>query len=336
MQGVSEPTLFLEADLSRENGVYPPHLEQKVAAGDARALSWRQVELAGGARRRMRSDVFFRVCRARLLSNPQPRSTYSHAQVGRSSWLAMLVHFRGRPAGRAGWYGGMRQAFELAGGTSSTFAMSIFLWPVDRLALQEILDDVSSKFVPPHVNIFSSFGGTVRTSFLPRSATAFCSKCAHICAGTHHACALFAYSQAVRPEVTACGRAVACIQFAGIDGCSDLGTFYLRKSPVDVQVGLSGGDSRTPVTICGTVAVVRVLSLVRFRGTAPAATNDTNIAGTPAIALNLFGWAHGGEASIFNFAHESNGGSGVAATNYVVAVGLMLVHISYGRFHEAP
>lgn len=51
--------------------------------------------------------------------------------------------------------------------------MRIFVWLDDRLALQEILDDVSSKFVPPHVNIFYCFGGLVLTSFLVQVATGF-------------------------------------------------------------------------------------------------------------------------------------------------------------------
>jgi cytochrome b6 len=51
--------------------------------------------------------------------------------------------------------------------------MQFFLWLDDRLALQEILEDVGSKFVPPHVNIFYCFGGLVLTSFLVQVATGF-------------------------------------------------------------------------------------------------------------------------------------------------------------------
>ena len=44
--------------------------------------------------------------------------------------------------------------------------MHIFLWLDDRLALQEILDDVASKYVP-------LFGGVVLTSFLVQIGTGF-------------------------------------------------------------------------------------------------------------------------------------------------------------------
>jgi cytochrome b6 len=51
--------------------------------------------------------------------------------------------------------------------------MRIFIWLDDRLALQEILDDVSSKFDRGHVNSFYCFGGLVLTSFLVQVATGF-------------------------------------------------------------------------------------------------------------------------------------------------------------------
>jgi cytochrome b6 len=54
-----------------------------------------------------------------------------------------------------------------------TSALAIFLWLDDRLALQELLDDVASKYVPPHVNIFYCFGGLVLTAFLVQGATGF-------------------------------------------------------------------------------------------------------------------------------------------------------------------
>ena len=56
---------------------------------------------------------------------------------------------------------------------TTTFFMQFSLWIDDRLALQEILEDVGSKFVPPHVNIFYCFGGLVLTSFLVQVATGF-------------------------------------------------------------------------------------------------------------------------------------------------------------------
>jgi len=51
--------------------------------------------------------------------------------------------------------------------------MPVFLWLDDRLALQEILDDVGSKFVPPHVKLFYCFGGLVLTAFFAQVATGF-------------------------------------------------------------------------------------------------------------------------------------------------------------------
>lgn len=41
------------------------------------------------------------------------------------------------------------------------------------MGLQEILDDVTSKYVPPHVNIFYCFGGLVLTSFIIQGGTGF-------------------------------------------------------------------------------------------------------------------------------------------------------------------
>ena len=53
------------------------------------------------------------------------------------------------------------------------FLLQFFFRHDDRLALQEILEDVGSKFVLPHVNIFYCFGGLVLTSFLVQVATRF-------------------------------------------------------------------------------------------------------------------------------------------------------------------
>jgi cytochrome b6 len=39
-------------------------------------------------------------------------------------------------------------------------------WFEERLEVQAIADDISSKYVPPHVNIFYCLGGLVFTSFL--------------------------------------------------------------------------------------------------------------------------------------------------------------------------
>ena len=53
------------------------------------------------------------------------------------------------------------------------FLLQFFFRHDDRLALQEILEDVGSKFVLPRVNIFYCFGGLVLTSFLVQVATGF-------------------------------------------------------------------------------------------------------------------------------------------------------------------
>ena len=42
---------------------------------------------------------------------------------------------------------------------------------VDRLKIREIAANGSSKYVPPHVNIFYCFGGLVFTSFVAQITT---------------------------------------------------------------------------------------------------------------------------------------------------------------------
>ena len=49
--------------------------------------------------------------------------------------------------------------------------MSLYRWIEDRLGIGEIFEDISSKYVPPHVNIFYCFGGLVFTSFLAQVTT---------------------------------------------------------------------------------------------------------------------------------------------------------------------
>jgi cytochrome b6 len=49
----------------------------------------------------------------------------------------------------------------------------IYNWFQERLEIQSIADDISSKYVPPHVNIFYCFGGIVFTLFLVQVATGF-------------------------------------------------------------------------------------------------------------------------------------------------------------------
>ena len=51
--------------------------------------------------------------------------------------------------------------------------MALYDWFEERLELQSISDDVLSKFVPAHVNIFYCFGGLVLTSFILQVASGF-------------------------------------------------------------------------------------------------------------------------------------------------------------------
>ena len=44
-------------------------------------------------------------------------------------------------------------------------------WFEERLEIQSISDDILSKFVPAHVNVFYCFGGLVLTSFLLQHTT---------------------------------------------------------------------------------------------------------------------------------------------------------------------
>ena len=50
---------------------------------------------------------------------------------------------------------------------------SFYDWFEERLEIQSIADDILSKYVPSHVNIFYCFGGIVLTSFLIQGATGF-------------------------------------------------------------------------------------------------------------------------------------------------------------------
>jgi cytochrome b6 len=49
----------------------------------------------------------------------------------------------------------------------------VYNWFQERLEIQAIADDISSKYVPPHVNIFYCFGGIVFVCFLVQVATGF-------------------------------------------------------------------------------------------------------------------------------------------------------------------
>ena len=50
---------------------------------------------------------------------------------------------------------------------------SVYDWFQERLEIQEITDDLTSKYVPPHVNIFYCLGGITLVCFLIQFATGF-------------------------------------------------------------------------------------------------------------------------------------------------------------------
>ena len=49
----------------------------------------------------------------------------------------------------------------------------VYEWLEERLEIQSIADDITSKYVPPHVNIFYCLGGITFTCFLVQVATGF-------------------------------------------------------------------------------------------------------------------------------------------------------------------
>ncbi|KAK8528021.1 hypothetical protein V6N13_041823 [Hibiscus sabdariffa] len=61
------------------------------------------------------------------------------------------------------------------GGESSwfTYLNKVYDWFEERLEIQAIADDITSKYVPPHVNIFYCLGGITLTCFLVQVATGF-------------------------------------------------------------------------------------------------------------------------------------------------------------------
>merc|ERR1711912_183778 len=50
-----------------------------------------------------------------------------------------------------------------------------YKWFDERLEVQALADDISSKYVPPHVNIFYCLGGITLTCFIVQVAEAFAS-----------------------------------------------------------------------------------------------------------------------------------------------------------------
>jgi cytochrome b6 len=51
--------------------------------------------------------------------------------------------------------------------------MKAYDWLQERLEVQSLADDVTSKYVPPHVNIFYCLGGITLTAFVIQAATGF-------------------------------------------------------------------------------------------------------------------------------------------------------------------
>ena len=49
----------------------------------------------------------------------------------------------------------------------------VYDWFEERLEIQAIADDITSKYVPPHVNIFYCLGGITLTCFIVQVATGF-------------------------------------------------------------------------------------------------------------------------------------------------------------------
>ncbi|VAI84359.1 unnamed protein product [Triticum turgidum subsp. durum] len=54
-----------------------------------------------------------------------------------------------------------------------TYLNKVYDWFEERLEIQAIADDITSKYVPPHVNIFYCLGGITLTCFLVQVATSF-------------------------------------------------------------------------------------------------------------------------------------------------------------------
>ena len=54
-----------------------------------------------------------------------------------------------------------------------SFMSSVYDWFQERLEIQAIADDITSKYVPPHVNIFYCLGGITLTCFIVQVATGF-------------------------------------------------------------------------------------------------------------------------------------------------------------------
>nr|QOP62518.1 cytochrome b6 [Ottelia acuminata var. crispa] len=62
---------------------------------------------------------------------------------------------------------------EGGGSPCFTYLNKVYDWFEERLEIQAIADDITSKYVPPHVNIFYCLGGITLTCFLVQVATGF-------------------------------------------------------------------------------------------------------------------------------------------------------------------
>ncbi|KAH0780391.1 hypothetical protein KY290_006818 [Solanum tuberosum] len=67
----------------------------------------------------------------------------------------------------------MGVAMALFARGSSAYLNKVYDWFEERLEIQAIADDITSKYVPPHVNIFYCLGGITLTCFLVQVATGF-------------------------------------------------------------------------------------------------------------------------------------------------------------------
>ncbi|KAK3126480.1 hypothetical protein QOZ80_7AG0557240 [Eleusine coracana subsp. coracana] len=54
-----------------------------------------------------------------------------------------------------------------------TYLNKVYDWFEERLEIQAIADDTTSKYIPPHVNIFYFLGGITLTCFLGQGSTGF-------------------------------------------------------------------------------------------------------------------------------------------------------------------
>ena len=57
-------------------------------------------------------------------------------------------------------------------GVGDTTERFLYAWPSNRLDIAAIQKDITTKYVPPHVNIFYCIGCLVFTSFIIQVATA--------------------------------------------------------------------------------------------------------------------------------------------------------------------